>query len=248
MTSRGLHEEFAIYEPISLGFSCEVKYQLSRRLYRAKFPGGDDFDFRRMLLSPSLGERNFERHIFDWQITAFAALLDWLEQDFQGVFERRDLYVAERQAQHRRIANLRFPHDFHAEGGVLDEAVIDRQYSAAREKFEHLAEKFRRLLNQPGPFLYVVRTTPSREDAVRLRDLLQRSNPDHQFELLFLGWEEDAPAPDLDGVAHWAWVSLDSDKSPGREWEGHDQAWDEALQPWPLTIHGGDRITLRYEE
>ena len=29
------------YEPISLGYSCEVKYQLSRALYERKFPDGD---------------------------------------------------------------------------------------------------------------------------------------------------------------------------------------------------------------
>ena len=58
-----------IYEPISLGFSCGVKYQLSRTLFTRKFPDGVENDFRNTLLSPEYGQRNFERHIFDWQIT-----------------------------------------------------------------------------------------------------------------------------------------------------------------------------------
>jgi hypothetical protein len=224
-----------------------VKYQLSRRLFLDKFPGASLFDFRRVLLSPSYGQRSFERHLFDWQITPFAGVLDYLENDFKGVFERRDLFVEMGQVTHRRHL-MRYPHDFHPGDGPLDEAAVDRQYPAAREKFEHLARKFRRLLEQSGPFLYVARVTPTREDALRLRRLLQRAHPDHAFELLFLGWEDPAAAPDLDGVAHWAFVTLDSDKGAGREWEGNDEAWDQALAEWNLTVHGGDRIARRYED
>ena len=230
-----------------MGFSCEVKYQLSRRLFLDKFPDGDLFDFRRLLLTPSYGQRSFERRLFDWQITPFAGVIDYVEHDFQGVFEREDLFVELGEVAHRRHG-MRYPHDFHGEGQGIDEAVIDRQYPAARQKFEHLARKFRLMLEQPGPFLYVARVTPTREDAVRLRRRLQGAHPQHRFELLFLGWEEDAQPPDLDGVAHWSWLTLDSDKGSGREWEGNDAAWDEALRPWPLMAHGGDRIRPRFED
>src|ERR1035437_9466270 len=89
------------YEPIGLGYSCEVKYQTARALFSRKFPDGAEEDFRRMLMTPEYGQRNFERHIFDWQITPFAAVLEYLGSDFQGVFERADLYVDNGEVTHR---------------------------------------------------------------------------------------------------------------------------------------------------
>jgi hypothetical protein len=239
----------AIYEPISLGFSCEVKYQLSRVLWARKYPGGLEEDFRRMLLTPDRGERSFERHVFDWQITPFAALLEYLERDFQGVFERDDLFVDDYRVGHRRLRTYH-PHEFPAQNGVLDDALIDARYAQARAKFEHLAAKFSAHLMRPGPFLYVIREIQIYDDAVRLMALLRARNPDHRFKLLFIGTDgEDQHLGALEGDVFKAWTTLGApDKPADRQWEGHDARWDELLAPWSLTLHGDDNITRTFDE
>lgn len=237
------------YEPISLGYSCEVKYQLSRALYTRKFPDGEEFDLRRMLMTDEYGQRSFERHIFDWQITPFAAVLEYLERDFQGVFERDDLFLNPHgEVEHRRLRTVH-PHDFKPMGG-LTEALIDAGYAKARGKFDHLARKFLTHLTRPGPFLYVFREVRIYSEAERLIELLKRKNPGHDCKILFVGYpgETDQWMTALEGTVFKAWIPLTSDKSADRQWEGQDQGWDEALKDWRLTVHGGDRITRTFDE
>jgi hypothetical protein len=236
------------FEPISLGYSCEVKYQLSRALFARKYPDGVEEDLRRMLLTPEYGQRNFERHIFDWQITPFPAVLDYLERDFQGVFEREDLCVEGDEVVHRRL-KTRHPHEFHARDGVLDESCIDAGYPVARSKFDHFAAKFRAHLARPGPFLYVVRDIRIYDEAVRLVNLLRGASPDHAFKMLFVGYDGDDQMLDaLAGEVFKAHAPLQTSKPPGRAWEGEDAAWDRVLESWNLTVHGGDRITRTFDE
>jgi hypothetical protein len=236
------------YEPISIGYSCEVKYQLSRTLYMRRFPDGDETDLRNMLLTSERSQRSFRRHIFDWQITPFAAVLTYLEADFQGVFEREDLHVVDGEVAHRTLST-RHPHEFHAIDGVLDDAAIDAGYPAARAKFEHLASRFRAHLLQPGPFLYVCKEIRVHEEAVRLMDLLRARNPDHALKLLFVGYDgEDQNLDGLRGQAFKAWVPLESGKPADRAWEGDNPAWDALLQPWSLTIHGGGPIPRTHDD
>jgi hypothetical protein len=237
------------YEPISLGYACEVKYQLSRTLFRRKHPDGQELDLRRMLLTNEYGQRNFERHIFDWQITPFAAVLEYLERDFQGVFEREDLFLnADGEVEHRRLHTVH-PHDFKPIGG-LTEALVDQGYAQARSKFDHLARKFLEHLEQPGPFLYVFREVRIYDEAVRLIELLKRRNRAHDFKILFVGYpgETDQWMTALEGTVFKAWIPLGSDKPADRRWEGPDEGWNPALRDWPLTIHGGDRISRTFDE
>jgi hypothetical protein len=236
------------FEPISLGYSCEVKYQLSRALFARKFPDGDENECRRMLLTPEYGQRTFERHIFDWQITPFAAVLEYLQRDFQGVFERSDLHVESGEVVHRRL-KTRHPHDFHPVGGILDEAALDAGYAKARGKFEHLAAKFRDHLRRPGPFLYVCKEIRVYDEVVRLMQLLKARSADHAFKLLFVGYEgEDQMLDPLKDDVFKGWTPLAAAKPSGLAWEGDNESWDHILAPWPLTIHGGDRITRTVEE
>jgi hypothetical protein len=236
------------FEPISLGYSCEVKYQLSRALFLRKHPEADDFDLRRMLLTHEYGQQSFERHVFDWQITPFPAVLEYLERDFQGVFERKDLVINGGEVIHRHL-QTRHPHDFKPVGGKLNEAAIDAAYTNARSKFEHLASKFRALLKRPGRYLYVGRQIRSHNDAVRLIELLGAHHPEHQFKLLFVGEPgDDQMLGALEGQVFKAWAPLRGGKTADRRWEGDDASWDPILADWPLTVHGGDRITRTFAE
>lgn len=235
----------AALEPISLGYACEVKYQLSRALYFRKFPDGDDHECRRLMMTAELGQRTFQRHIFDWQITPFEALLAYLESNFRGVFERSDLAVdnASGEVVHRAL-NTRHPHDFHPVDGRLDEAVVDAQYGAARSKFDHLADRFRRHLREPGDFLYVFRQIRMLSDTERLRDLLAAGHPDHRFRLLYVGYEgEDQMLGGAGDLVVKAWTPAAPDKPPARVWEGDDATWEAILRPFDLKPHHPDWIT-----
>jgi hypothetical protein len=237
-----------IYEPISLGYSCEVKYQLSRALFSRKYPEASDFELRRMLLTPEYGQQNFERHIFDWQITPFPAVLEYLERDFEGVFERDDLRIEDGEVVHRRLMT-RHPHDFGRREGPLDDAAIDAGYANARAKFDHLAAKFLAHLGRPGPFLYVFKDIRIYDEAVRLSALLRKHNRDHAFKLLFIGYEgEDQMLAALENDVFKGWIPHASGKPAGREWEGHDASWDRILAGWRLAVHGGDRITASIDD
>lgn len=239
-----------VFEPISLGFTCEVKYQLSRELYFRKFPDGSEFDFRRMLFTPELGSKTYPRHLFDWQITPFEALIAYLETDFLGVYERADFVIddASQTVVHRTLGT-RHPHEFKAAGERLVEADIDRSYLGARDKFEHLAARFRQHLTTSGPYLYVFRQIRIYDDVVRLADLLKAANPDHAFKILFVDIEgSDQWLNALEGLVYRGWLPEQADKPAGREWEGDDQRWASILAPFQLTVHGADQITRTFDE
>ncbi len=228
-------QDAAPWEPISLGYQCEVKAQLSRALYVRLHPGGPREEFERQLLTPDLGQRSFERHIFDWQITPFQAVLAYLESDFRGVFDREDLAPAadgSGEVEHRRLLT-RHPHDFHPIDGVLDHAAIDRQYPEARAKFEHLAGKFRRLLRTPGRFLYVFRQIRIYDETLRLHQQLSAHDPAHEAHILYVGLPgEDQWLAGLEPLATKAWAPP---AAPGPlAWEGDDGAWDAVLAPFAL--------------
>lgn len=87
-----------------------------------------------MLLTPEYGQRSFERHVFDWQITPFAAVLEYLESDFSGVFERGPLC---RKTAPIAASNPSSPRT-RAIDGPLDDAASHASYAQARRKFEHL--------------------------------------------------------------------------------------------------------------
>ena len=229
-----------VFEPISLGYTCEIKYQLSRALYQRADPEGSEDAFRRLLFTPDLGHTSFERQLFDWQITPFEAVIAYLEHDFRGVFEREDLTVSADGAEAvHRILHTRHPHEFKSPAGPLTEAMIDRAYADARAKFDHLAERFRQLLGRPGPYLYVFRQIRIYDDAVKLAALLAARSPQHRFRLLFVDFDGDSQiiAPVNGAQVFKGWVPLVPHKPPERRWEGDDAHWDAILEPFRLGRH-----------
>jgi hypothetical protein len=227
-----------------------VKYQLSRNLYFRQHPTGTEEDFRRMLMTADYGARPFERQIFDWQITPFEAVLAYLEADFKGVFEREDLQWSPEgsgEVEHRRL-KTRHPHDFKAVDGVCDERAIDLQYEAARGKFEHLAAKFRLLLQHEAPQLFVFRQIRIHDEAVRLLERLNSNWPGRDVRLLFVGYDgEDQHLGGLEGQVFKAWAPLQADKTSDRQWEGDDRRWETVLAPFRLKLPGA-RLPATFAE
>jgi hypothetical protein len=234
-------------EPISLGYSCDVKYQLSRNLYFRWFPTHSETQFRNMLFRWLQQPTRFRRNIFDWMIAPFSAVCAYLENDFQGVFERGDLELHDdgRKVRHRDLLTIH-PHDFKpGPDGRYTDALIDEQYPAARAKFDYLAARFRRHLQTPGPYLYVFKEIRALQDIERLRDLLGARNEAHLFQLLLVDnrGAVNQVLNALRGQAVKGWLPGGCDKAPDRKWEGDDAAWDAILGRFALDVHadGGAR-------
>jgi hypothetical protein len=230
-----------VYEPVSLGYACETKYQLARTLSSRLYPQRSEMAFRLSITQDDHGERQFLWRLFDWQSTPFDTLCRYLERDFEGFFEREDLTITQDGIVNARFGTVHV-HEFPPARGrsqILDED-IDRGYPQARRRFERNCEDFRRLLTLPGPYLYVIadRRFPEVEALRRLIDLLSARSPDHQFHLLVIANEgEEADLSALDGRVTQGWRARDCGKPSMIQWEGHDPSWDVCLAPFALTLH-----------
>ena len=231
-------------EPISLGYACDIKYQVSRNLYFRRQPEASETDFRNALFRWQGQASPFRRHIFDWAITPLPAVFAYLERDFQGVFERADLEVGPGGSPvvHRDLKTA-FPHDFHGgEDGVITEAMLDEQHPAFRSKYEFLAQRFRDHLRTPGPYLYVYREIVPRADAQRLAGLLAAGSPEHRFQLLFVDVEGavNQVLSSVDVPTFKGWLPPGCDKPADRVWEGPDEPWNQILSRFDIGLHGRD--------
>ena len=228
------------WEPVSLGYTCATKFQISRRMYFAKYPNGDLHEFRRSVLTPSYGSANYDRHVFDWSTTQFNGVIRALQAGFEGCFERAEFTVKDGEAYHTRLLSAH-PHDFHPSDPAvgLTEGDITAQFPAARSKFEHLARRFVTLREQPGRYLYVTASLPYVGHVEQLMEWLGAGSPLHDFKVLLVGapYEEDQPYDRLGDRLVWTRIPAEVRKAAQFQWEGDDGHWDEALAPYRLWPH-----------
>lgn len=209
-------------------------------MYFDKYGAGASLhECRRTLLTPDRGSASYERHVFDWAITPFSAVMEQLESGFAGAYERADLVLDSGEAVNRCFGT-RHPHDFHASDPSvgLTEADIDAQFDNARGKFDHLARRFGELGTRPGRFLYVFEGWPYWGHVERVLAKLG-GGPEHDFRLLLVGYEGDDPQPyeQLGDRVAWTQIPREVRKAPEFNWEGDDDHWDTALRPWRLWPH-----------
>lgn len=229
------------WEPISLGASCAVKFQISRRMYFAKYgPQASLHECRRTLLTPERGSANYERHVFDWAITPFTAVRRALTAGFEGMYDREDLVIEDGEAVNR-THRTRHPHDFHAADPAvgLTSADIDAQYDAARGKFDHLARRFLTIKDRPGRHLYVFEGFPYVGHVREVMERLGAGSPEHDWLLLLIGYEDEDEQPydALGDRIAWTRIPRDVRKAGELTWEGDDEHWSRALSPYRLWPH-----------
>jgi hypothetical protein len=234
------------YFPVSLGNSCETKFQTSRVMQFRRDPETSLAAYRLMMLPPGRSADLFGWSIFEWQLTSFKGVCQYIERDFQGIFERADLAPGPLGCAHNRRLGAHHLHEFeydhHKTGGAFTQDIIDRGYDAARLQLEERAETFRQIMRSPGPFLYIhsCQDIPTERNARKLVELLGGASPDHRFHVLFVGHEhEDNDLSALSGLVSKAYRPSVSGKPANREWEGDDEAWDQALAPFALRFSDG---------
>jgi hypothetical protein len=161
--------------------------------------------------------------------TDCSAVAGALDGDFAGVLQPGSLIPDdEGRCAWDRQSGIRFYHDFLASDprSGLTEADIAAQFPRVREKFHHLADRWRELAESPRRVLFVHHDALAEADAAlaavaRLHAVLGRSRPPDRFRLLWLRPSPPADAAALpDGVA-WSAIS----PLPGR-WQGDDTQWD----------------------
>ena len=228
-----------IYTPISLGNSCETKWQVSRFLLSIEDPDYSGLRYRLKMLPPDRGKEEFGWMLFDWQGTPFETVRHYLEQDFVGFLEREDLEIRDDSVFNSRWGTDHL-HEFEPflkqDRGPTTEQTVDEDYPAAKALHDRLAAEFRLHLERPGDFLYVhsCEDFPTRWPVERMLRLLGARSPEHRVSLLLVGLEgEDSDLSMFDNVSK-AWRPKNSGKPEGRSWEGNDEAWDKALSAYNL--------------
>ncbi|MET9605000.1 DUF1796 family putative cysteine peptidase [Streptomyces sp. NPDC006512] len=190
---------------VGLGYHCESTHQIRRIT-------GDE-----------------RAHFFDWLDLDFDSVYDTLATDFREVL-RPGLTepFGNSTCALDTGSRIRFFHDFHTpDGGPLTAHDIADQFPAVRAKFEHLAERWRRLTASPTRVLYVHHDAfDEREaaDLARLHALLRDRHPGHRFALLWLRRTLPGDTAALPPGVRWGTVAA----RPGR-WQGDDAQWDAAF-------------------
>jgi hypothetical protein len=141
-----------------------------------------------------------EANLFDWWITPGEALVRLIENDFDGLFSKKNLKMV---GDRRSVANLRYGilhhHDFprDAEGRVIGIGEPDLRNN--REKFVHLKKRWDDLGNNPGPVLFIrygwdmgeallagIGPKPNGTQAANLIAVLEEKFPKLDFQILFI--------------------------------------------------------------
>ncbi|CAM5549701.1 hypothetical protein GCM10010329_26500 [Streptomyces spiroverticillatus] len=202
---------------VGLGYHCESTHQIRR------ITGTD------------------RAHFFDWLDLDYASVLALLETDFRDVLRTgASEPFSDGHCAHDRGTGIRFFHEFHpAAGDRLTQQDIDRQLPSVREKFQHLAERWRKRTRSDERTLYVHHDAFDEltdADLARLPKLLAHRYPGHRFAVLWLRRTPPASTAALPPGVVWDTVP----EVPGR-WQGSDADWDRvfgALDPvalWPTT-------------
>lgn len=179
-----------IHHAISFGLQCRAKYQL-KRVFRAASPSS----------------------VFDWQETPCAAVIDYLERDFRGLFEQGDLFVdaTTRHVTHRTLGTTHM-HEFPAD--VTNETIY-LYYDRARRRHDYLCGKLRSILRSRHPVLIAIapnHSDPNPIDLPALKGALARFNPKGTFHFVV--------EPTAGAVAG--------------DWRGDNGTWDAILRTFTV--------------
>lgn len=137
------------------------------------------------------GKYKTERGVFDWQGTPSGAVIEYLQRDFRGLFERRDLVVEDGFVRNRRFGTSHR----HAFPEGLVESLLDELYPLARAKHDRYCNVTRRVLKNGLPTVIVLCQPIPPEHLEEIAELIKRARPGRRFTIL--------PAPEGDHDDHW---------------------------------------------
>jgi hypothetical protein len=199
---------------LSLGPSCEAKLNLVRIL-RAR--EGRTDGARRVQANP----KGAPSSVFDWQVTPESALLEYFRRDFRGMFEREDLI----RGPGGWVVNTRFgTHHLHEFGAYdKDGDIIAARYTEARARHDYLCNKFRAMLGDPAPTLFVRSVALNTSAKAELTEYVRKRSGADRFAFMTVPTDPDA------GVL---------------QWPANEPLWDAAFAGISVTAKGSETIGL----
>ena len=189
---------------ISLGSACQTAYQLKKR---------------------GLRQRSGP---FDWFIIPCARLIEVLQNDFADFMALCNLEIQGEKNGCYTVRDTRYNtrsmHDFHLHADVGD-AFAD--YPAFRERLDRRIGAFRRQLDTAWSILFV-QTGATKQESLRLHQVLIDKRPGRRTELLVLGNGDEFDADwHVPGIrpCRAAFASNPADGA----WKGDAAGWRRAL-------------------
>ena len=176
---------------------------------------------------------------FDWTFTPIKAIEHLINTNF------RDFYRHENLAPNNggenvidRDSGLLIQHYFSSDSSNrITQEIIDREYSAFREKFLRRVNRFRALMDSEGPHLHVLMTDigwhrplSARSAACSLRDTTARHYPKHKFGIV---WVQLENRREPDWLERGIW-NLYVPKCE-RGWEGDNTGWAKILGEFTIS-------------
>lgn len=144
---------------VSLGPSCRAKHH-SREIFRRLVAG---------------------RGVFDWQTTPPKTILTYFENDFRGMFERRDLVVLRKGLVGNTRYQTEHPHEF--PGHVLSDD-LDRLYPAARQKHDLYCKWFVEAVQNSLDTAFILATPVDYDIITAVSSHVRRLNPNKRFDII----------------------------------------------------------------
>lgn len=189
---------------VSLGYNCEVGFQIRRLL------GHDETSY------------------FSWGIFHIDSIIALIEEKFCGVFNHDSLAW---DKSHQLSRETKFDFAFHGPwltGHPINDPEFERELSEHRQKAAHLAQKF---LRPGGNRLYIYKPicTQPKEKIDRLAQLLANISPQSTMVLLRLGYETSSNATHpmiVERVLEHAAPADAADMA-------HEPSWDRLFAEFP---------------
>ncbi|TPN50213.1 MULTISPECIES: hypothetical protein [Mesorhizobium] len=148
--------------------------------------------------------------MFDWQLTPFETVLEYLRRDFRGMFERSDLVLRKGVVWNERF-QTEHQHEFPAD---LSPEQLNALYSKARLLHYHWCAATTEALDNPLSTLFVVGVPMSEAIAGQLSDEIAK-RCSHKAYLVLDGPEGDYPIG-------------------GSTWAGNRKLWAEHLSSFTI--------------
>lgn len=171
---------------------------------------------------------------FDKLITPYDALEKLLENDFEGFLDQENFELAVDEAGIKYILDkkygTRFIHDFKCEEDFL------KDYESVQETYLRRITRFFDVLSACKNPVFI-RKGITKEQAVSLRDLLQKLYPDKSILIVALsGAEEIKEDWQLEGIQNFY-----LQQPTPYTWKGDPAAWQEIFKALGLQLSSADK-------
>lgn len=170
---------------ISLGKTCQSRYNISRTLYKNKYGNDDGFYVN------DKNNKDYGTFFFDWNITPINSVVSILRNQFSGVLEIENLCIKKLNNGKQTVLDDRYgcsyPHAFPEtrEGNCTYES-LRKSYGAVKEKYNYLIEKTVNTLLSNQVILFVLTGNHAEEEVLELCIALEFYTSN--YKILFTPW------------------------------------------------------------